>query len=70
MKRPPQPVNLEDFMALAIKLDFPIRGLQAKVVRFLDEQVSRYPTLGKSVRTLTRKIQAVHFQALPSGSRR
>lgn len=57
-------------MALAITLDFPIRGLQTKVVRFLDEQVSRYSTRGESVRTLTRNIQAIHFQAPPSGGRR
>ena len=57
-------------MALAITLDFPIRGLQTKVVRFLDEQVGRYSTRGESVRTLTRNIQAIHFQAPPSGGRR
>ena len=35
-----QPIPLEDFVALATMLDFPIRGLQLKVIKFSDDQVS------------------------------
>ncbi|KAF9782923.1 hypothetical protein BJ322DRAFT_1158464 [Thelephora terrestris] len=41
------PIPLEEFVALAIMLDFPTRGLQTRVMRFLDEQASRYPARGK-----------------------
>ena len=39
-----QPIPLEDFVALAVTLDFPIRGLQSKVTKFLDDQVCRCPS--------------------------
>ena len=34
-----QPIPLDDFEALAITLGFPTRGLQSKVMKFLDDQV-------------------------------
>lgn len=45
-----QPIPLGDFVALATRLDFPIRGLQTKVAKLLDEQASRYSS-GKSIST-------------------
>lgn len=40
-----QPIPLDEFLNLAIILGFPIRGLQSRVTRFLDEEVSPYPTI-------------------------
>jgi hypothetical protein len=42
IERMSQPVPLDDFVALAIMLDFQTRGLQSRVTKFLDGQVRHY----------------------------
>ena len=37
-----QPIPLHDFVALATTVDLPIRGLQSRITKFLDDQVRRY----------------------------
>ena len=37
-----QPIPLQDFVALATTVDLPIRGLQSRITKFLDDQVRRY----------------------------
>ena len=64
-----QPIPLGEFVALAIALDFPLRGLQSKVTKFLDDQVGE-SLLGELLQTLIRRTQAVHFQAPPGKGRR
>jgi len=36
-----QPIPLGEFVAFATTLNFPLRGLQSKVIKFLDDQVRR-----------------------------
>jgi len=36
------PIPLDDFVALAVILDFPTRGLQSKVTKFLDDQAVHF----------------------------
>ena len=69
IERASQPIPLDDFVALAVTLGLPARGSQSKVTKFLDEQVRRHLPRGKDFRPIL-NIQAVHFQAPPSGGRR
>jgi hypothetical protein len=44
IERSLQPIPLDDFEALAITLGFPTRGLQSKVMKFLDDQARPFPS--------------------------
>lgn len=43
IERTLQPIPLDDFVALAVALEFPTRGLRSKITKFLDDQVRRCP---------------------------
>ena len=57
-----QPIPLQDFLALAVTLDFPIRGLQSKVTKFLDDQVCCCSSRGNDLESSHRVCRQFIFR--------